>query len=188
MKQKVVNKKFKWVWVVAAFRRMGEFNGHLFAGVSCGFFLLLGLKFPALSSVAVAVAVLYVASLVWLVTLARKDEKARHFGFVKDWIASAPSDRVRADRQQLLRNQGMEGAVYAASLAAVQNSATAPLVNVDGTPMMPGGLTDINGNPYGVFGGGAGGLFNEQTGGFVAENNAYVAPMGLDSDPHNPMS
>ena len=26
MKQKVVNKKFKWVWVVAAFRRMGELS------------------------------------------------------------------------------------------------------------------------------------------------------------------
>ena len=180
-KKKTTTAKFKWAWVAAAWRHLGELNANAAVAFCCAAMLLLATYSAAFAWGAVAAAVAYAIGFAVLVRVAREDERLAQEGFVHNWIGSAATPAEQQARREHYQGYGLEATLPWAAAAAVAASASPPMVNVDGVPMSADGVTDAHGKPYGVAGDSAG-LFNEHTGSFVAENNAYGESMGIGSD------
>lgn len=93
------------------------------------------------------------------------------------WVAAADNAAERDARRAKLAAHGLA----AASMGAFDSQRTVPAFNIDGTPMV-GGNVDAKGNMYGVTDDmfQHGGDWNNDTGNFVADTNAYVEPFGMN--------
>ena len=97
-------------------------------------------------------------------------------------IEAAASAWVRSgeNAEEVQRRYGCVMAMGAgAALAAAGASAGGFYANVDGTPMIPGTLTDVNGNPYGI----TENTFRDDFS-FDAANSMALTP---DQEYHSPM-
>ncbi|MNR71707.1 hypothetical protein D3C71_23850 [compost metagenome] len=184
MKNKEQMAPFRWSYLRQGLRYA---NSQFNLGVLpvLGLIVTLGvyLVAPAYWGYSLAAFALAYLAVWWLgVRELRREVAANELTFLKGWVDGAQTDQERAYRQSLWNSQGSTAAMAAAGAAAVGGSLAAPAFNVDGTPMVPGSSMDLNGNVYGMTPMTTGD-WNTDTGQFIAENNSYAAPMGMDERP-----
>lgn len=71
--------------------------------------------------------------------------RVRKAGAVRRWVGEAGDEQERRRRQSMVGRLGAGGALAAAGIAGYAG----PTVNVDGTPMLDGGVVDVMGKTYG---------------------------------------
>jgi hypothetical protein len=131
-------------------------------------------------AVAVAVAVgvgMCLFGMYYVVRNERQRGQAFEQKQAAQWIAAARTDEERQRRQKVWETGGWAAVALALAAAAGvrtkqdSDDDSGPMVNVDGTPMF--GMTDANGNPFGV-------TYNSAADSFTPSAGSYESPIGED--------